>query len=263
MNKKIKLFSGIFLSVIIFIISCNNNVNGQHFSLKTLPPIVIKKNGAEIFQYWEFKNDKFLWDTNFVQPSSLILYKDSLNNLLGKDTLNLIVQKLAFQDVSFKSMNTDNGDNINAQLIHSKTIGTIRPINYLEAQLLDYQIGRYPLLSHPTEFHGFILLHDSLKLVKVYFAASDQPWPPKPGVILEAVKKDLKQGWTFKYHLHNHYEPKSNHYLGILAPSMTDAQYYMFLSEEYKLEESLITNGFHTVEIKRNEFHKLITPDND
>ena len=51
--------------------------------------------------------------------------------------------------------------------------------------------------------------------------------------------------------------------MGILAPSMTDAQYYMFLSEEYKLEESLITNGFHTVEIKRNEFHKLITPDND
>ena len=98
---------------------------------------------------------------------------------------------------------------------------------------------------------------------RVYFAASDQPWPPKPGVILEAVKKDLKQGWTFKYHLHNHYEPISNHYLGILAPSMTDAQYYMFLSEEYKLEESLITNGFHTVEIKRNEFHKLITPDND
>lgn len=263
MNRRIKFLSGLFLSVIIFIISCHNNGNKQHVTLKTLPPFVIEKSGAEIFQYWEFKNHPFLWDTNFAQPPSIKLFEDSLNNILGKDTFKLIVQKLAFQDISYKSMYTENGDSNNVQLIHSKTLGKIRPINYLEAQLLDYQINRYPLLSHPTEFHGFILFHDSLKLVKVYFAASDQPWPPKPGVILEAVKNDSKQGWSFKYHLHNHYEPKSNHYLGILAPSMTDAQYYMFLSEEYNLQQSLITNGFHTVEINRNEFQKFKSPDNN
>lgn len=263
MNRRIKFLSGLFLSVIIFIINCNDKENGQHVSLKTLPPIVIKKSGAEIFQYWEFKDDPFLWDTNFAQPPALKLYKDSISKILGKDNFQLILQKLSFQDISYKSISTTNGDSINAQLVHTKTIGTIRPINYLEAQLLDYQISRYPLLSHPTEFHGFILFHDSLKLVKIYFAASDQPWPPKPGVILDAVKNDLYQGWSFNYHLHNHYEPKSNLYLGILAPSMTDAQYYMFLSEEYNLHQSLITNGFHTVEIKRNEFQKLKSPDNN
>jgi hypothetical protein len=262
MNGRIKFLSRLFLVVTIFITSCSNNGNEQHFSLKTLPPFVIESNGAEIFQYWEFKNAPFLWDTNFVQLPSLKLYEDSLNKILGKDTFKLTVLQLAFQDISNKSMNTKNGDSINAQFIHSKTLGKIRPINYLEAQLLEYQISRYPLLSHPTEFHGFILFHDSLKLVKVYFAASDQPWPPKPGVILEAIKNDLKKGWSFKYHLHNHYEPKSNHYLGVLAPSMTDAQYYIFLSEEYNLQQSLITNGFHTVEIKRNEFQKFKSPDN-
>ena len=263
MNKRMKYLSGLFLAVIIFIMSCHNNGKRQHLSLKTLPPLVIGKNGAEIFQYWEFRNDHFLWDTNFVQLPDLKLFKDSLNNILGKDTLKLIVQKLALQDISYKSVKTENGDSINTQLVHSKTLGKIRPINFLEAQLLDYQLSRYPLLSHPTEFHGFILLHDSLNLVRVYFAASDQPWPPKPKVILEAVKKDLKQGWTLKYHLHNHYEPKSNYYLGILAPSMTDAQYYLFLSEDYNLDCALITNGFHTVEIQREEFTKLIQPKNN
>ncbi|MBK9222426.1 MAG: hypothetical protein IPO16_09940 [Saprospiraceae bacterium] len=131
----------------------------------------------------------FLWDTNFVQPPSIKLYKDSVSEILGKDTFKLILRKLAYQDISYKSVDTENGDSMNAQLIHSKTLGKIRPINYLESQLLDYQISRYPLLSHPTEFHGFILLHDSLKLVRVYFAASDQPWPPKPNIILKAVKK--------------------------------------------------------------------------
>ncbi|MFZ1257636.1 MAG: hypothetical protein WAR77_14850 [Saprospiraceae bacterium] len=261
MSRKIKLLGGLFLVVTIFILSCHSNGNVQHFSLKTLPPIVLKINGVEIFQYWEFKNDSFLWDKNFVQPPSIKLYKDSVSEILGKDTFKLILQKLAYQDVSYKSVDTQNGDSMNAQLIHSKTLGKIRPINYLESQLLDYQISRYPLLSHPTEFHGFILLHDSLKLVKVYFAASDQPWPPKPNIILKAVKNDLKKGWTFKYHLHNHYEPKSNHYLGILAPSMTDVQYYLFLTEEFNLEQALITNGFNTVEIQKGEFPKLKSPE--
>jgi hypothetical protein len=263
MNRKIKLRGKLFLVLIIFIINCYSNGKAQHIALKNLSPIVLEKNGVEIFQYWEFKNDPFLWNTNFVQPPSLKLFKDSVIRILGKDTFKLMLRNLAFQDTSYKSVITKNGDSINAQLIHSKTLGKIRRINYLESQLLDYQISRYPLLSHPTEFHGFILLHDSLKLVKVYFAASDQPWPPKPNVILKALKNDLKMGWTFKYHLHNHYEPKANRYLGILAPSITDAQYYLFLSEEYSLKQAIITNGFHTVEIQQKEFLILKSPENN
>ncbi len=263
MNRRIKLFTGLCFTISVFIISCKSSVNEKQFSLKTLTTIVMKKNAAEIFQYWEFKNEAFLWDTNFIQPPNLKLYKDTLSKILGEEILKLTIHKLALQDIFFKSINAINGDSINTQLIHSKTLGKIRPINYLEAQLLDYQINRYPLLSHPTEFHGFILLHDSLNIVRVYFAASNQPWPPKPTIILESLKNDLKMGWVFKYHLHNHYEPKSNNYLGILAPSMTDAQYYLFLSEEYKLQNALITNGFHTVEIKREDFRKLKLPENN
>lgn len=260
MEEKKRYLTGIFLLVLILIVSCDSKK--QLISLNKLRPFVLKENGAEVFQYWEFNNCALLWDTNFIQPPNLKLYKDSLNNLLSIDTIKSIVQKLVLQDISFKSVSTQNGDSINAQLIHSKILGKIRPINYLEAQLLDYQMERYPLLSHPTEFHGFILFHDSLNIVRVYFAASDQPWPPKPNVILEAVKNDLKLGWTFKCHLHNHYEPKANKYLGILAPSMTDAQYYLFLSEEYNLNQAIITNGFHTVEIQREEFQKLKSPEN-
>ncbi len=252
---------GLFFSVLIVVVACDTKK--QLVSLNTLKPSVLKENGAEIFQYWEFNNFSLLWDTNFVLPLNLKFYKDSLNSLLSSDTTQSMIQKTALQDIFYKSVNTQNGDSINAQLIHSKVLGKIRPINYLEAELLDYQMNRYPLLSHPTEFHGFILLHDSLNIVRVYFAASDQPWPPKPNVILSAVKNDLKTGWTFKYHLHNHYEPKANRYLGILAPSMTDAQFYLFLSEEYNLKNAIITNGFHTVEIQREEFQKLKAPESN
>jgi hypothetical protein len=263
MFRKQKLYCVLFLLQSFFIISCHSNKLKRQYNLKTHPPIVLEKNGVEIFQFWEFKNDPSLWNTNFDLPKSIILYGDSLGKTLGKEAFKVNMLGLAFQDTTYKSENTNNRDSINAQLIHSKTLGMIRPINNLESQLLDYQISRYPLFSHPTEFHGFILFHDSLNLVKVYFAANDQPWPPKPTVILDAVENDLKMGWTFKYHLHNHYEPKRNNYLGILAPSTSDAQYYLFLSDEYFLNHALITNGFHTVEIKREEFHKLKTPESN
>lgn len=263
MNEQIKLLKCYFLTGVILLMGCNNHLKEQLFSEKILPqPVVMAKNGVEIFQYWEFKNEPYLWETRVVPPLSLKRYKDSLNTILGENNFKLILQQLALQDSHFKSVKTTNGDSINTQLIHAKVLGKIRPINFLESQLLGYQLNRYPLLSHPTEFHGFILLNDSLNLVRVYFAASDQPWPPKPKVILEALTNDLKQGWRLQYHLHNHYEPKSNHYLGILAPSMTDAQYYLFLAEDFNLEHALVTNGFHTVDIQRAEFSKLKTPEN-
>jgi hypothetical protein len=248
-----------FILILVVIVSCDTNQ--QIVALSTINPTVLKENGAELFQYWEFNNSSMLWEDNRIDPINLKSYKDSLNSLLGFDTIHSLIQKIAEQDSLYKSIKTRNGDSINAQLIHSKVLGKIRPINYLESQLLDYQLNRFPLLSHPTEFHGFILLNDSLNTVRVYFAASDQPWPPKPHVILSAVIKDLKNGWTFKYHLHNHYEPRLNNYLGILAPSITDAQYYSFLSEEYNLENAIITNGFNSVEIQEVEFKKLKTPE--
>lgn len=234
MNSIKPLLNRLFFVLLIFLAGCNKKENSRQFSLKTLPPVLLESNGPEIFQYWEFKNASFLWDTSFTPMPSLKLYEDSLQKKLGKDSFALCVKQLAFQDISYQAIKTINGDSTNAQLIHSKKAGKIRPINHLEAQLLEYQISRYPLLSHPTEFHGFILFHDSLNLVRVYFAASDQPWPPKPNIILNAMESDFKKGWTLNYHLHNHYESESNHYLGILAPSMTDVQYYLFLKEEYK-----------------------------
>ncbi|MEN2283111.1 hypothetical protein AAGF08_13290 [Algoriphagus sp. SE2] len=57
--------------------------------------------------------------------------------------------------------------------------------------------------------------------------------------------------------MHNHYEPASNGYLGILAPSMADAQYYKMLADNYQVEQALITNGMHTVVINAKDFGRF------
>jgi hypothetical protein len=256
-TKRIYAIGVLALAITFLLTGCQDKKAVQPFSLKDLKPVVLEQKGNEIFQYWEFENKPLLWGVDRGQGVALKSYQDSLELELGTESFRQAVQKEASQSASLDTLHSENGDVINAQLVHSGSIGKIRPINLLEAELLNYQLVRYPLLSHPTEFHAFILFHDSLNHVKVYFAASDQPWPPKPNVIVESIKKDLIQGWNLEYHLHNHYEPKSNHYIGILAPSLADAQFFTFLSEDFDLDNALITNGFHTVEIKSNEFPKF------
>jgi len=260
-TKRIYGFGLLICVVTLLLTSWQNNKSIQSFSLKDLAPVVMEQNGNEIFQYWEFENKPLLWENEPGQVMALKSYSDSLEAILGAQSFRKAVQKEADQSTPLDTLNLKNGDLINARLVHSGSVGKIRAIRLLEAQILNYQLIRYPLLSHPTEFQGFILLNDSLNHVRVYFGASDQPWPPKPKVIMESIKKDLKQGWNLKYHLHNHYEPKSNNYVGILAPSVADAQFYGFLSQDYKLENALITNGFYTVEIKSQEFPKFRSPD--
>mgnify|MGYP001822918024 CR=1 FL=1 len=182
-------------------------------------------------------------------------YRDSLQLVLGAARYEHALQKEATQDLSKSLIGTaENGDRKNALLVHSGSVGKIRKINFLESQILNYQIKRFPLLGHPTEFHAFIAVHKALGKMRIYFASSDTQWPPKPHVLIQELEKEVKLGWQLKYHLHNHYEEESNDYIGILAPSLADAQYYKMLSERFQLGTALITNGFYTVEINKDEF---------
>lgn len=234
---------------------------GENNVFKNVKPLILEKKGNEVYLVWELNNDSFLWDTNFVSPEELKNYQDTLKEVLGIAKLDSTVKSRAYQNYNLEIRKLQNGDSLNVQLVQSKKIGIIRKINFLEANLFAYQLNKYSLFSHPTEFHGIILLNEKLNLIRIYFAASDQLWPPKPKIILEAIQKDIQNGWSFLYHLHNHYEPAANNYIGILAPSMTDSQFYNFLNKDFGLENISITNGIHTVLINKKDFKHLQVPE--
>ena len=250
-NKIIAITLGIVLT------GCQGSETDTVFSLYNIEPVVLKKEGNEIHQYWDLENEELLWESHIGQGIALNKYKDSLYVILGNEKFQQVINKEATQKSRATLPDSANGDKINAHLVHTGELAEIREINFLEAELLNYQLGRYQLLKHPTEFHSFILFNDSKNLVRVYFGASDQPWPPKPGIILNAIDEDLKNGWYIKYDLHNHYEAESNNYLGILAPSMSDAQIFKAFAEDYGMEKALITNGFYTVVIDSSEFKQF------
>jgi len=217
--------------------------------------VSLYEDGEEEVVYWEFKEDERLWKSVGEIPIDLQLYRDSVNLALGVTAWKKAIYNEARQDLDKSLLHaTEDGDDVNSLLIHTGTLGIIRPINYLEAEIINYQSHRFPMFSVPTEFHVFITRNDQLNSWRVYFCASNTEWPPHPILILKQLSIIQKDGWLLAYHLHNHYCKADRDYLGILAPSLADAQYYKMLLEKYQVEKSMITNGFHTVVIDREDF---------
>ena len=187
---------------------------------------------------------------------ALRAYRDSISNSIGDSVLSTMIKE---ERIQLKLTNEGNNkDSLNNyDLIHNGYIGSSRAINYIEAELLNYQIARFPLLSIPTEFHGFIIKNDALGVIRIYFGASDQPWPPKPKPIISHLENALSNDWYLISHLHNHYNSPSDNYVGVMAPSLADAHYFNALKNRFDLSEALITNGFSTLVLKKNEFKKL------
>lgn len=219
-------------------------------NFQSLPPIVLHQEGPEIHQYWEFENNAGLWETDFQIPAAIQSFRDSLMMAIGSDSLEFMLKRERTQRAKGE-LSLDSLDNW--QIVHQGYAGKIRDINYLEAQILNYQLSRYPLLSHPTEFHGFIVQNSDSNLIRVYISASDTPFPPREHRVKDKVRELVKVGWELRFHLHNHYREPEENYLGAMGPSMADAHYYKNLHKSIGLEKALVTNGYTTCEMKPEE----------
>jgi len=252
-----KLVASIILLAVL-IQGCKILKQQQFKPVEWTEKVMLKKEGQEEFFYWELKDENILWGFELDEIRGLNKYKDSLVLELGNEKLESALEKETTQNLKKSLIEKEvDRDRINALLVHTGSIGRIRKINYLESEILNYQINRFPMFSHPTEFHGFIMKNEKEGKIRVYFASSDTEWPPKPGVIIDELEKEINRGWKLIGHLHNHFCKKDKDYVGILAPSLADAQYYKWLKADFKLEKALITNGFHTVEIESKDFEKF------
>ena len=239
--------------VLVLGVGCSESMTDYN-AFEEAEKVVLAGIGAAEFVYWELPENERLWGEAIGKVPALEQYKDSLKQALGDQIYTETINKEASQNLPKSVLeNIENDDWRNAMLVHTGSLGKIRKINYLEAQILNYQMERYPFFSHPTEFHSFIAVNDSLQLVRAYLAASNTKWPPRPTAVIQHLDESLENGWTLKYHFHDHFESPETQYLGILAPSKADAFFYGGMNRKYKYEKVLITNGFHTLELAPGE----------
>ena len=106
--------------------------------IEDVKKVVLKKEGAEEFCYWEFENNELIWDNYLGETPALNKYKDSLKFALGEKKYKTSVNNESIQDLDSSLVGKEtNGDKINALLVHSWKVGKIRRINYLESQILN------------------------------------------------------------------------------------------------------------------------------
>jgi hypothetical protein len=137
-------------------------------------------------------------------------------------------------------------------------------VRCLDALLFAHQNTRHPQLDHPTEFIASVLRKrvGGRAVLRVYFGAGDELFPPREMYGFDRVEHDVSAGWDYAVMLHNHtvQDADGQLRLGVPAPSVADVQLLRSLVESHGLERAWITNGFYTLDLPADDLSQYLGP---
>jgi hypothetical protein len=223
-------------------------------------PVVLRQAADTIYQSWTFQAGKLPEEVELSRLPALSAFLDTVRARVGPlDARAQLARQIAYY--AARPDSDSQGEAENGRLVLAGAVGTLRPASCLEALLVDYQAARFPMAGHPTEFHALILERGDGpgREVRVYFAASGAPWPPRAGLLLERVAADRGEGWRAVAHLHNHpfLFASEGDIAGANAPSLTDVQFWRSVRDELGVESARVTNGFATFDAPAASFDRL------
>lgn len=219
-------------------------------------PMVLRQVADTVEQVWTFAGRDLAERVETSRLPALAAFLDTVRSRVGALDARAMLQRQAAYYGSRPDSDSQ-GEAMNGRLVLGGSVGTLRPASCLEALLVEYQAARFPMASHPTEFHAVLMQRGDS--VRVYFAASGAPWPPKARLMFERAEADHAAGWRAVAHLHNHPFEFSDpgDIAGANAPSMTDVQFWRHLRESLGVESARVTNGFATFEAPAASFDRL------
>lgn len=218
--------------------------------------MVLRQVADTVYQSWTFQAGQLPQEVALSRLPALSAFLDTVRARVGPlDARAQLSRQIAYY--AARPDSDSQGEAANGRLVLSGDVGTLRPISCLEALLVDYQAARFPMASHPTEFHAVVM--ERGRQVRVYFAGSGAPWPPRANLLFERVAADRGEGWRAVAHLHNHpfLFAGEGDIAGANAPSLTDVQFWRHLRESVGVESARVTNGFATFEAPAAAFDRL------
>jgi hypothetical protein len=223
-------------------------------------PVLLRQAADTVYQSWTYEAGQIPERVDPSRLPSLAAFLDTVRTRVGA----LDAQAMLQRQIAFYAARPDSdsqGEAANGRLVLSGDVGTLRPASCLEALLVEAQAARFPMASHPTEFHAIVMerADAGTRQVRVYFAGSGAPWPPKINPLLERVAADRNAGWRAVAHLHNHpfLFASGGDIAGANAPSISDVQFWRWLRDDYGLASARVTNGFATFETPAATFDRL------
>ncbi len=222
-------------------------------------PVTLHQAADTVVQSWTFEADRLPREVGSSRLPALASFMDTVSMRVGAlDARALLERQIAFY--AARQDPDSQREAANGRLVLAGSAGTLRPIGCVEALLVEHQAARFPMASHPTEFHAVIMERNDAgrRWLRVYYAGSSAPWPPKARQLFESAELDRRSGWRALAHLHNHpFLFTRPDIAGANAPSLTDVQFWRHLRESLGLESAWVTNGFATFEAPAAAFDRL------
>lgn len=224
-------------------------------------PVVLRQAADTVYQSWTYDAGQMPERVTLSRLPAVSALLDTVRMKVGAlDARALLQRQMAFY--ASRPDSDSQGEAANGRIVLAGTVGTLRPASCLEALLVEAQAARFAMAGHPTEFHAIVMerVDAGRRMVRVYFAGSGAPWPPKANLLLEHVDADRRDGWRAVAHLHNHpFLFANGDIAGANAPSMSDVQFWRFLRDEHGVESARVTNGFTTFQAPAADFNRLHT----
>jgi hypothetical protein len=231
---------------------------GDARALWDAEPVVQRRDGNEIHQYWILADRPDLWAAAVPVFEPLAHYREKVREVVPDVSPLGLIRTLRER---FPWLERDYPAEGRINRLVEAGVGTHRPMNCLETQVLAYQAARFPLYEQPSEIVALFVkrAQDSGDLIKVYVAADDDAIPPKPSPAVTAIEADVAAGWCFYGVFHNHtFDHSEDHgLLPVAAPSSNDLQLSAALVERLGLEHIFVADGFSTLELDAEEIGRL------
>ncbi|MEM9492750.1 MAG: hypothetical protein AAGC55_26615 [Myxococcota bacterium] len=222
-------------------------------------PVLVRQQDAAVLQYWEFPLTDSLLEPVLPSDPGLRAYRAAVATA-GAAAMkpDLYIP----QDIDDNQRSVWERERENVAMAYRGQGGVIRPIHCLESLFFAEQHARYSQLNRGTEFIVSVLRKtiDGQTVIKAYFTAGAAMFPPKQLYSFDEAAADVANGWEFWFVLHNHtfqeFAPSMT--LGVPVPSTSDIELSRALVASADLRSIRVTNGFYTIDVPRDVFHKYL-----
>jgi len=226
-------------------------------------PVVVRRDGDAVLERWEIEAAPVLFEPVLPVDAAYAAYRAAIREA-GAELEHPIADAPVPRDEAEREL--WRREDRNREVAYSGRAGRIRPIHCLEAWSFARQHARLSELASPTEFMLSVLERRAgvgRRMLRLYFAAGAQMFPPRSVYPFGEIAADVAQGWEFTAMLHNHTIRRrgDRHALGVTSPSASDVQLLRGLAEDLRLRAGWITNGVYTIEIPAAAFDQYVTRD--
>src|SRR5262249_15380531 len=119
-------------------------------------PVVLRQAGDTLYQSWTFEAGDLPERVNPASLPALSAFLDTVRSRVGAlDARTLLRRQMAYY--ASRPDSDGQGEAANGRMVLDGSVGTLRPIGCIEALLVDFQAARFPMASHPTEFHVVVM----------------------------------------------------------------------------------------------------------